>query len=541
MESIRILNLRCLADSTPIEIRPISLLVGANSSGKSTFLRLFPLLKQSHEMKTLGGLVLNEGDVNFGFFNEAVRKDADPAELGIEFSFTLRRGFYQGRPWNQFLIDSLETSCELTYVKRAKDARYPSLRAVRLSLTGGNALDIIEMTVDEDGKILTFRVNDLTATDQVSALRLRIGSGVVPRLVVALDKDATDTELEVSEPGVKPFDRRLLAETDTLFHGKTAAESRLALFNNIPVGSPERMLHAMRADGALTWRDRVKGWNVDTPSFQKVRNLILAKRTGNLLESVNVYVNQFSRSVHYFQPIRASVQRDYLSRDVSVTSVDPIGSNVAMVLSSMGTAYLDRFREWMRRYFGFEVFPQSVGDGARIALRMKEAGGGTEFNLADTGFGFSQMLPFVVQIWSLVEGRASHQRRAVYPGLRNANTAYPTSYLIAIEQPELHLHPALQSKLADLIVAISRKSREENLPIRFMLETHSPTIIERIGQSVESHALRSEDVQVVLFELDRGFPNNNTAKVRTTSFDSNGVLQDWPFGFLSAPISEPAL
>src|ERR1035441_232825 len=96
MDRIRVANLRCLTDSTLIEIKPISLLVGANSSGKSTFLRVFPLLKQSHEMRTLGGLVLNEGDVNFGFFHEAIHKDADPQELKLEFEFTARQGLFQG-------------------------------------------------------------------------------------------------------------------------------------------------------------------------------------------------------------------------------------------------------------------------------------------------------------------------------------------------------------------------------------------------------------------------------------------------------------
>ena len=51
MDSIRIQNLRSLKDSGRIEIRPLVLLVGANSSGKSTFLRTFPLLKQSLEVK----------------------------------------------------------------------------------------------------------------------------------------------------------------------------------------------------------------------------------------------------------------------------------------------------------------------------------------------------------------------------------------------------------------------------------------------------------------------------------------------------------
>ena len=195
----------------------------------------------------------------------------------------------------------------------------------------------------------------------------------------------------------------------------------------------------------------------------------------------------------------------------------------------------------MRTSFGFEVYPQSVSDGARIALRMKEVGSGNEYNLADTGFGFSQMLPFLVQVWSLVYGKTSQRYRS-YSALpyRPGNTAVPTSFIVAIEQPELHLHPALQAKLADLIVNMAITSQKNEMPIRFMLETHSPTIIERIGQSIDEKTLSASDVQVLLFERDRTRPESNTAKVSTACFDAEGILQNWPFGFLSAPLTDTA-
>ena len=47
MKSIGIKNLRSLKNVEQIEIKPITILVGRNSSGKSTFLRIFPLLKQT--------------------------------------------------------------------------------------------------------------------------------------------------------------------------------------------------------------------------------------------------------------------------------------------------------------------------------------------------------------------------------------------------------------------------------------------------------------------------------------------------------------
>jgi len=47
MDAIRIENLRSLTDTGFVELKPLILLVGQNSSGKSSFLRFFPLLRQS--------------------------------------------------------------------------------------------------------------------------------------------------------------------------------------------------------------------------------------------------------------------------------------------------------------------------------------------------------------------------------------------------------------------------------------------------------------------------------------------------------------
>jgi hypothetical protein len=540
MNHLRVCNLRCLADTKAVDLKPISLLVGANSSGKSSFLRVFPLLKQSTEARTLSGLLLNEGDVSFGFFHEALRRDANPAELKFEFCFTLKSGIAQGRNINRFLLEPITATCELAYTKRVIDSRYPFLRSVRILLGSGSHRDSIAITADEDGKIDSFNVNDLNAGVEANQFRLRIRRGLVPGLVRVLsDKEpsATIEDDEVAEIG--PFERLLLECTNNLFHGRAYDETRLATLLGIKIGAPQKMLTAAKEiSGGSYWSQRIQNWTLETPTFQKIRNLLLARATGDLLSSINLQVSQLARSVHYFQPVRASVQRDYVSRDVQLDHVDPIGVNVAMVLASLKPAAQAKFRAWTNQHFGFEVFPQSVSDGARVSLRMKETNTGTEFNLADMGFGFSQMLPFLVQMWHLIEYEPSRIPPHLRQYYKSNESALSSGYIIAIEQPELHLHPALQARLADLFVSITNVSRAQNIPVRFMLETHSSTIIERIGRHIEAKNLPADDVQILLFErgLESQHPNDGT--VRRATFNSDGILEDWPFGFLSPP-SDP--
>ncbi|MFN9361538.1 MAG: AAA family ATPase, partial [Pseudanabaena sp.] len=67
LQAVRIEGLRSLTDTGFIDIKPLTILVGENSSGKSTFLRFFPLLRQSLEANTAGP-ILWSGFVDFGTY-----------------------------------------------------------------------------------------------------------------------------------------------------------------------------------------------------------------------------------------------------------------------------------------------------------------------------------------------------------------------------------------------------------------------------------------------------------------------------------------
>jgi predicted ATPase len=136
------------------------------------------------------------------------------------------------------------------------------------------------------------------------------------------------------------------------------------------------------------------------------------------------------------------------------------------------------------------------------------------------GFGFSQVLPIVAQLWA-----SKHAQR----DYRFGNNA---QQFVVIEQPELHLHPAFQAKLADIFAKSVSKdseiSREGRRQLRIMAETHSPSLINRLGQLIAAGKVEKDDVQVVLFEQAE---NSDATTVTIATFDDQGVLTNWPFGF----------
>jgi predicted ATPase len=148
---------------------------------------------------------------------------------------------------------------------------------------------------------------------------------------------------------------------------------------------------------------------------------------------------------------------------------------------------------------GFErgVFPEFLDVDSNVRLSHR-----------DLGFGVSQMLPV------LVESAAS------------------SGALVAIEQPELHLHPALQAELGDVFIESALGERKNT----FLLETHSEHLILRILRRVRETTegkmesgktpVRPEDVTVVFVE-----PTAKGSVVRHLPVTPDGDFgAPWPGG-----------
>ena len=100
--------------------------------------------------------------------------------------------------------------------------------------------------------------------------------------------------------------------------------------------------------------------------------------------------------------------------------------------------------------------------------------------------------------------------------------------IFSIEQPELHLHPALQNKLIKALAKIVSIGKETDLNISFIIETHSETIVNKLGRLVEKQQIERGDIQVLIFSKE----NPDTfSKIETSTFNEDGELTNWPVGF----------
>lgn len=136
-----------------------------------------------------------------------------------------------------------------------------------------------------------------------------------------------------------------------------------------------------------------------------------------------------------------------------------------------------------------------------LALKVKPHGMEDKLPLTSVGVGVSQLLPVLVLCLLSKPGS-----------------------VILLEQPELHLHPALQQRLADFFIAISKSGRQ------LIVETHSEYMLSRLRRRI---AEDPEDqlldlAKVVFAERDQTTGLSTFSNIDLTPY---GNITEWPKGF----------
>lgn len=162
METIHVMNLKSLKDSGELRIRPITVLVGQNSSGKSSLIRCIPLLKQSAESKTLGTVLWSGKYVDYGSFEESINNKAEsniPRE--ITFKFSLRISIENSR---SYVIN--DSNAKVLIRVSGDEHSKNSYTDITYEVYGNS----ISFKTNPDHKIISFSINGSDFTKQVNEL-----------------------------------------------------------------------------------------------------------------------------------------------------------------------------------------------------------------------------------------------------------------------------------------------------------------------------------------------------------------------------------
>lgn len=490
--SLRLRNFRSLRDTGELTLRPIVVLVGANSSGKSSLLRFFPLLRQTEEGRSSGPLLwfAERGYVDFGDFKSALYQGAEPPVIQVEA--TLQKG-----------------AAPLTFVADVVDTDgVTGVSALKLSQHG----DAATLTRAADEALTLTSVNGRAFSEQQPIAPLAANySSLVP---------------ELADPSVlrRGAQRVLVDEVWRIAHGHSSGEKLAEIAARIRHGSSESVLRDMRSvpssiGGVRRWERLVSSFSGREPIVGAIKEAVFVRDLPDLLRDVRHLWRELALGVRYIGPFRRAPQRYYRKEAVGVDEISQAGDNLAMFLWSLPQREREVFSAWVREHFGFGV--SAKAEGAHVVLTIDPGAMQREaFNLVDMGFGISQLLPVVAQCWIASRDVAPKD---------SARGERPPS-LLAIEQPELHLHPHHQYGLAELFTSLASAVRSAGRSMPIVIETHSEAMLHRFGELVEAGRLARDDISVLLFHKQTG----GETTLQEARFNAEGLLENWPLGFFRA-------
>ncbi|QBR49216.1 AAA family ATPase [Erwinia sp. QL-Z3] len=535
LKGLGVKNLRSFENYAYSELKPLTVYLGRNSSGKSSLIRLFPLLRQSVQETTTGPILWYGRFVDYGNFSEAICKNSqnkDVITLNFNLNVPLAVGFDYFYSTGQYHKGdySPEVSVELNITEHDKKTL---TKSISFEIDGAKILITPSLSGEKTSVVASTNTYEYSIEAQPSLQR---DFKFFPDLIWTPDTQKKQTK-EISLWPKNNLDDRYLDYSshssqlnNVRYHNKKTAEAAAQAIKKFFHSSTSI---STIAKGVLEIycfsREQTKNQILEIFKTQKyflgkikdpesMENLldvlfpyVLLKNYQRTTNVINHSLRESFLSVKYLAPIRANSERFYRFQDLQVDEMDHTGSNVAMILNAISDAEKSKFQDWTKENFGFIALVTT--DGSHYAIKIKTENDVNEHNINDMGYGFSQVLPIIMSVWLEIQDRSESRKEVIF----------------VIEQPELHLHPAYQNKVATLFAKVINSVRGTNKNIKFIFETHSQSMIDAIGDCIQNNIISKNEVNIMIFEKNK----DSGSSTYTANFDNEGYFINWPVGFFS--------
>lgn len=219
-----------------------------------------------------------------------------------------------------------------------------------------------------------------------------------------------------------------------------------------------------------------------------------------LPSSLASWLDQLLSSIEYLGPLRDYPSRTYLLRGNKIGSIGSRGENTIPALITAPVTVQEAVARQLKQLGLIHSFTlRPVAEGRReYELRLRQSASSPEVLITDVGFGVSQILPVLTLCYYAAPGS-----------------------IIILEQPEIHLHPAVQAGLADVFIE-AIKQRD----IQIILESHSEHLLRRLQRRLAEEHLYPQDVALYFTRIDQGESKREELQV-----DAYGNISNWPQNF----------
>ena len=436
--AIRSKNFKCFADSGLVVIKPITIFLGRNNSGKSSAFQPFLFLKQSFDSKDHGENLNSKGVLHdFGGFDDISHfgLKSEPINIKLRFHYHDKGKikFYEAPPGTldmSFIHDKLQNRIILSDYK-VYDI-YDRLYITRSLLKNGNYS--LKMP---NHKFKYYKNNN--------------------------EMNKVLSSIKREHPFKFLFDPREI--------------------NNSII--PNLKISRDKLNKAIKIYLKITGW-------------------------VQYEMSELLDSISYIGPIREPPRRYYELSGSNKKYVGVRGEYAPEVLYlNRKNGIIKKLNMWLKRIGvngKIDVIDCSPGKTDLFSIFLRQKSQNKLVNYADLGFGFSQILPI------LIEGLSR-----------------PSDTILILEQPEIHLNPKLQTLITDFFIELTKEKKS------IIIETHSEHMLLRVRTLVAKKKISNSDVAIYFFERKDG-----QSYIREISMEEDGHIQpeSWPKGFFEDSLEQ---
>lgn len=438
LTQVRLENYKCFKSEKKFEFGKLTILTGANSSGKTSVITSIVSSLQSNDFPfdySLNGDYINLGDfieisnnkninnnIKIGFTLKASKEpDLEDSLMKIDSIWEINNASKQPK-LNSLLVNQDQFDIEIKYLKTKNKYRIKIL---------------VRETKTEDKKF----------------------NEIVSYLNTLMKEQETHKIIRKNTPGIKVLEKKedvLIVEAKSI--------------------------------------DELKTWLLledDTFYFN-----IALRRTISAFDT-------FNKNFNYISSFRSYPQRTFLETKLKTDKVSKFGDGYLDQILIWQTKKSPKYSELLKKLNGLKLLKGLRTyriRGGRYDVRVKTKLREKYSSLSDVGFGVSQFLPIIVGDLQL--GKSS---------------------TLIVLQPEIHLHPSLQSKFGDYLIEQIRTQKK-----KYIIETHSEYLINKIRLGIVKGNIKKEDV--CLYYLENEKSDCDAHKIELTE---TGEIKNAPNSFFS--------
>ena len=573
LSEYQIHNFKAFANQEKIPIRPITLIYGQNSSGKSSVLQSLLLLKQTlQEATDPQTLLLAKGNlVDLGNFSQYINNHDLDKSFSFKVFFDLDTEQIMGgdsKLLSKYLSDNSLLGLEISF---NYDKEFSKIKFDRVDLFVGDKLrpllsyipNIAEddngiiLNIDESeinfkhsfwqfwwqefkldfSKMLLSEIRDILERKEIIRLSARVSQkkvgnelqkqkDVLKPKIEQLDYELKEIKSKVEDQGIGKL------QIDGLESELSDLDNQYLLFDTLlqlQVRFQKYSLQQAEEDFVIALRyshyvlcrhfllNEVGDWQYDLSEPRSEYLSLVYEKSGALKPVLDLTIKAstllrgYLENLVYIRPLRSYPERLYIFGGNNGEQVGQGGKNIADVLYTKPDVLNAVNKQFELFDLGYEIKISNFKDEETSDLSDVFA-----IRLIDR---YTK-----VNVSLLDVGFGISQ---ILPVI--IQSVLSRNKTIVIEQPEIHIHPRLQAQLGSLL-AESVKSFGN----RFIIETHSEHLLLRLQKLIRNGELSHEDIAVVY--VDRGKNGSQCLELR---IDSEGdFIDEWPNGFFDEGFNE---